>query len=116
MAFRGLGLTCCLAVSMNFVIQSAETHRDIEFAHPAGASLRFDCSIPAGRGPHPAVIVVHGGGWVRGDKRLDVAPLLSSLTAAGFAWFSIDYRLTTDWARFGEAVDDVDAAIHYVKS
>ena len=47
----------------------------------------------------PSGLVV--GGWVRGDKRLDVAPLLGPLTDAGFAWFSIEYRLTTDWTRFG---------------
>jgi len=101
---------------VNFVIQSPEIHRDLEFAWPQGTSLRMDASIPAGSGPHPAVIVVHGGGWVRGDRRVDVAPLLGPLTRAGFAWFSIDYRLTADWSRFGEAVDDVEAALRFVRS
>jgi alpha-L-fucosidase 2 len=34
---------------------------------------------------------------------------------AGFAWFSISYRLMTDVRQFGDAVQDVEAAIRFVK-
>ncbi len=91
-----------------------DARRNIEFARPEGAPLYLDASIPPGDGPFPAVIVVHGGGWVRGDRRVDVAPLFKPLEAAGIAWFSIDYRLSNDILHFGAAIDDVRDAIRFV--
>ena len=52
---------------------------------------------------------------MRGDRRVDVQPLFEPLSNAGFAWFSISYRLMTDVMQFGAAVDDVEAAIRFVK-
>lgn len=95
---------------------SVPLQRDIEYSRVGGVSLSLDAAIPRGPGPFPAVIVVHGGGWVRGDRRVDVQPLFGPLSDAGIAWFSISYRLMTDVAQFGTAVDDVEAAIRFVKT
>lgn len=89
---------------------------DIEYAHPDGVSLRMDASIPTSARKVASVVIVHGGGWVAGDKRIDVQPLFKPLSDAGLAWFSINYRLATDATQFGVAVDDVRQAIRYVKS
>ncbi len=93
-----------------------ELMNDIEYARPNGVSLRMDASIPAGGEKVPAVIIVHGGGWVAGDKRIDVQPLFKPLSDAGFAWFSINYRLAADLTQFGVAIGDVQQAIRYVRS
>ena len=95
---------------------SAEVLRDIEYSTPEGMSLRLDASIPDGAGPFPAAIIVHGGGWVGGSRRIDVTPLFKPLSDAGIAWFSIDYRLATDPMHFGVAVQDVEEAIRFVKA
>jgi len=87
---------------------------DIEFARPNGVSLTLDASVPEGRGPFPAVIVVHGGGWSKGTKRSYEKPILPVLTDAGLAWFTINYRLAPQY-RFPAAVEDVEAAIRWVK-
>jgi acetyl esterase len=100
---------------MTMTAAAAETYRDVQFSHAGGVDLRFDASIPEGAGPFPAAIIVHGGGWVRGDRRTDVAPLLQPLADAGIAWFSIDYRLQADPLRFGVGVNDVEAAVRFVK-
>ncbi len=89
---------------------------DIEYSRVAGASLKLDACVPQSAAKAPAVIIVHGGGWVRGNRQLDVAPLFEPLSAEGFAWFSIDYRLATDVTHFGVAIDDVQQAIRFVKS
>jgi len=94
---------------------AAEVRKDIEYASVNGVSLQFDASIPDGKGPFPAAVVVHGGGWVRGDRRIDVAPLLPPLADAGIAWFSISYRLVSDPLQFGAAIDDVVAAVRFVR-
>src|SRR5690349_19277183 len=86
-------------------------YRDVEYSRPGGVRLAFDAAVPEGSTAVPAVIVVHGGAWVRGDRIVDVEPLLQPLSAAGFAWFSISYRLMNDVSQFGAAVGDVEAAI-----
>jgi alpha-L-fucosidase 2 len=91
-------------------------HRGVEYARPGGVPLLFDAVIPKTPAPPPVVILVHGGGWVRGDRRVEVAPLFRPLTDAGFAWFSIDYRLMNDFTQFGNAIDDVAAAVRFVKA
>jgi acetyl esterase len=90
--------------------------RDIEYTRVGDTRLSMDAAIPQSTGLVPAVIVVHGGGWVRGDRALDVAPILEPLSDAGFAWFSISYRLMNDAAQFGAAIEDVKAAVRFVKA
>lgn len=92
------------------------TINDIVYSRPNGADLFMDAALPESKTPTAAVIIVHGGGWVQGDRRVDVRPLFKPLSEAGFAWFSISYRLVTDVTQFGVAIDDVQAAVRYVKS
>jgi alpha-L-fucosidase 2 len=91
-----------------------EIRRNIEYARVSGTSLRLDACIPQDAISAPAAIIVHGGGWVRGNRQIDVAPLFKPLRDAGFAWFSIDYRLATDVTQFGAAIDDVAQALRFV--
>lgn len=88
---------------------------DVEYTRVGDISLRLDAHIPPGNGPFPAAILVHGGAWVRGDRTYNVMPLFKPLEQAGFAWFSISYRLTTDLLTFGVAVDDVSQAVRFVR-
>jgi len=95
---------------------AVNVQRDIEFARPGGISLKLDASIPEGAGPFPAAIVVHGGGWVAGDKAIEwVQPLFAPLEKAGFAWFSINYRVTPQ-APYPAMIHDTEAAIVWVKA
>jgi acetyl esterase len=93
-----------------------ELRRNIEYARVGNTSLRLDACIPQGVTNVPAAVIVHGGGWVRGNRETDVAPLFKPLSDAGFAWFSIDYRLATDVTQFGSAIEDVEQAIRFVDS
>lgn len=76
-------------------------------------------AVPAGGGPRPLVIYVHGGGWRHGDSRTTGAftnfpRVLAALAARGYVVASIDYRLIGE-ARYPAAVRDVNAAIAYLK-
>ncbi len=88
---------------------------DIEFANAGGVSLTLDAYTPPGAGPFPAVIIVHGGGWVAGNKQTYVRPLFEPLTSAGFAWFSVNYRLAPAFP-FPAATADVRQAVEYVRT
>jgi acetyl esterase/lipase len=87
---------------------------DIEYGRAGEESLTLDAHIPEGPGPFPAAIIVHGGGFVRGDKQSYVPPLFDPLTKAGFAWFTINYRLAPEH-RFPAAVEDVERAVEWVR-
>jgi alpha-L-fucosidase 2 len=95
--------------------QAAVQH-DIEYCRAGDLSLRLDASIPDSPGPHPAVILVHGGAWVSGDRVHTVAPLFAPLENAGFAWFSVSYRFASDLLALGTAVDDVQEAVRFVRA
>src|SRR5579871_6755464 len=88
---------------------------DIEYARASGESLKLDASIPDGPGPFPAAILVHGGGWVAGDKEQYIIYIFDPLSRAGFAWFSINYRLAPKH-KFPAAMEDTEAAIRFVKA
>src|SRR6266567_1618353 len=89
--------------------------KDITYSRPAGLPLLMNAYIPEGNGPFPAVIIVHGGGWEAGDKITYISPVLEPLARAGFAWFSIDYRLTP-YVHVPEQLDDIRAAIRFVRA
>ena len=94
---------------------AATLHKDIEYARPGDVSLKLDASIPDGAGPFSAVIIVHGGGFTAGNKQQYVTPIFEPLSRAGFAWFSIDYRLAPKFP-YPAAIEDIDQAIEFVKA
>lgn len=107
------------AVSPSGEIEARSTSlslRNIEYARVKGQSLLLDGWIPDSSTPTDAVLIVHGGGWVRGDRHTDVAPLFAPLTESRIAWFSIDYRLARNVMQFGVAISDVQAAIRFLKA
>jgi acetyl esterase/lipase len=108
-------VNCLAAVLMCGAAARSELQKDIEYGRAGDVSLKLDASIPDGAGPFPAVIIVHGGGFIGGNKQMYVTPMFEPLTRAGFAWFSIDYRLAPQY-KFPAAVEDVDRAIEFVKS
>jgi alpha-L-fucosidase 2 len=89
--------------------------KDITYARPGGRDLRMDAFIPEGAGPFPGVVIVHGGGWEAGDKTTYISPVFGPLAQAGFAWFSVDYRLTP-YVHNADKLDDLRAAIRYVRN
>lgn len=97
-------------------LASSAIRENVEYAKVGDLSLRMDASIPEGKGPFPAVIIVHGGGWISGDRKANVQPLFQPLAEGGFAWFSISYRLANDPMQFGAAIQDVQSAVRYVRA
>ncbi|MCU1258822.1 MAG: Alpha/beta hydrolase fold-3 domain protein [Bryobacterales bacterium] len=93
-----------------------QTLSDVAYAHPSGISLCMDASLPDTEQAVPAVVIVHGGAWVAGDRRSNVEPLFQPLSDAGFAWFSISYRLATNVMQFGAAVDDIQSAVRFIRA
>lgn len=51
-----------------------------------------DLRLPAGDGPHPVIVLIHGGNW-RADRSKSVTEALAvQLTLTGWATWNIEYR------------------------
>lgn len=78
----------------------------------------LDLAMPAdtGAGPRPAVVIVHGGGWVSGDKRTRIfARYPIEYAKKGFVSISINYRLAPD-NTFPAQIEDVKTAIRWLRA
>ncbi len=73
----------------------------------------FDLRLPAGDGPHPAAIVLHGGFWRAGFTRRNTAALAAALTKAGWLTANVEYRRLGPGA-YREMLDDVAAASRHL--
>jgi acetyl esterase len=104
-----------LAIAICAWPASALDRQGVEFARPGGKPLMLDLHVPDGDGPFAAAILVHGGGFDEGSRSTNCKPLFQPLADAGFAWFSIDYRMAPEF-RFPEARADIDTAIVWLKS
>jgi len=90
--------------------------RDIEFARAGGRVLRLDVyrSETPATGRRPAILEVHGGGWVIGDKREQGIPLLGHLAANGWVGFNANYRLSPA-ATFPDHLIDLKRAVAWIR-
>jgi len=81
----------------------------------ASATQTLDVYWPStGKGPWPVIFSVHGGGFAFGDNRgAELASALNGLER-GYAVVGVNYRMSGE-AVFPAAIDDVMAAISYVR-
>lgn len=97
--------------------------RNEVYATTDNVKLRLDVYRPRdedagpGRvaGPAPALIYVHGGAWIIGDKSQQGIPLLNHLASCGWTCFNINYRLSPKFRAPAHLVD-VKRAISWVRT
>jgi len=95
--------------------QQTETRNGVTYATHDGVALQGDLYLPAGPGPYPALIGVHGGGWQAGARSAFQfwGPWLAE---RGYVLFAISYRLAKKGQKmFPQAVNDVLAAVQFVR-
>ena len=92
--------------------------RNIVFGRVGGRRLRLDIHEPAtplaSGVRRPALVQVHGGGWVIGFKDRQGQLLMKRLAQRGWACFNVDYRLSP-MATFPDHLVDVKRAIAWVR-
>ena len=89
-------------------------HGGIAYANHDGMELLGDLYLPQGAKSAPALVAVHGGGWVAGVRSAFQywGPYLA---ARGIAVFAISYRLAVKTKAFPHAVQDVLAGVQFVR-
>jgi alpha-L-fucosidase 2 len=112
---KPIALPFLLLLSFAWAAARADLKTDVVYGEAANEKLVLNAFTPEGSGPFPVCILVHGGGWMKGDKHNNFRTLLGPLGEAGFAWFSISYRLAPQH-RYPACVEDVEMAIRWVKA
>ncbi len=91
------------------------TETDVVFGKAGGRELKLDLAMPKeGDGPFPAVVCVHGGGWVGGDRK-QMAATVQVLARRGFVAVTPDYR-TAPAHRFPAQLEDCKAAVRWLRA
>lgn len=91
------------------------TVKDAAYA-TLSAAQKLDLYVPAGNGPFPLVILVHGGGFMLGDKADAMGTAgVDQLLSQGYAAAVLNYRLSGE-AKFPAAVQDVKTAVRWLRA
>jgi pectinesterase len=88
--------------------------RDVVFAKYGERQLQIDWFRPDDGKIYPGILVVHGGGWI-GGNRPSFETIARDLAAAGYVVANLDYRLATE-TKFPGAVLDTKAAIRWMRA
>ncbi|MFN3649375.1 MAG: alpha/beta hydrolase fold domain-containing protein [Armatimonadota bacterium] len=88
--------------------------QDVLYGEPDGYRLLMDIYRPEGTGPHPAVLLIHGGGWIGGNKS-GYRETGLWLARNGYAACAVGYRLAPQFP-YPAAFDDCQRAVRWVRA
>jgi acetyl esterase/lipase len=120
---------CCLAAAGRFPADEPPTPgavtviHDIHYREGPSRQWRLDLAAKGERGgkPRPAVVVIHGGGWLEGDKssfaskKHGVPGNIEEFAELGFVAVTINYRLSGE-APFPAALEDCKCAVRWLRA
>lgn len=89
-------------------------HLDLTYASYGTRDMLADVFVPEGEGPHPAAIILHGGGWHSGDK-MKFRAMGLELARRGYVTMAVAYRLSEE-AKFPANIHDCHAAVRYLRA
>jgi acetyl esterase/lipase len=123
----GTGLFCCLLLGAKE--QDREPERsgresgagkairldaDIVFGKGGNTILKLDMARPEGEGPFPAIVCLHAGGWVGGERQ-QMKGTIEVLARRGYVAVSPDYRLAPQ-DRFPAPIEDCKAVVRWLRA
>lgn len=105
------------AATIASTVRPPAIQHDVEYAAPDGTPLTLDAYLPLRTGePVPAVVLVHGGGFVGGAKDTQgMIAIARRLQDHGVAALTIGYRLAPE-STYPAPVDDVRAAVAWLRA
>lgn len=96
------------------VPEGVKFERGVEFSNAANQHLELNVAVPSGKGPFPAVVCIHGGGF-RAGKRESYDALCVKLAQRGYVAVTITYRLAPAFP-FPAAVQDSKTAVRWLRA
>jgi acetyl esterase/lipase len=89
--------------------------RGLVFAKGGSTELKLDLAMPKeGGGPFPAIVCIHAGGWVGGDRK-QMGQTITALAGRGYVAVSPDYRVAPR-DRFPAPIEDCKAAVRWLRA
>lgn len=89
-------------------------HTDVRYDERYGNDTSMDVYEPGGVGPHPTVMMIHGGSWVFGSKE-EYTEAAKRLAKSGFVAATINYRRAPD-GEYPKIVQDCLCALSYLRA
>jgi acetyl esterase/lipase len=78
-------------------------------------TLEMDLAFPSrGAGPFPALVFLHGGGWVLGDRK-NMTPYLITAAKSGYVAVAVSYRLAPKHP-YPAAIQDAKCAVRFLRA
>jgi acetyl esterase/lipase len=96
----------------------SSVQQDVPYGITGGHPLMLDIYEPTeeSSAPHPAVVLIHGGGWTSFDKST-MHSMGMFLARCGFVAFAVDYRLLDGNENTWPAqLDDVQRAVRWIRA
>jgi len=125
---RCLALLVLLAAGSPGVGVAADepvVERNVVYGKGGEAELMLDIARPAGEGPFPAIVFIHGGGWSGGNRLMYAGQILDA-AKRGYVGATISYRLmkfdeakketTTATDPFPAQIHDCKAAVRWLRA
>lgn len=115
LAYAAFALTILAFAPICSRAANVKVDKDVTYGEVEGGPLLMDVYHPDGfSGKRPGVLLVHGGGWMGGDKAY-YAHMGEDLAAHGYVAFSINYRFAPKF-HYPAQVDDVQRAVRFVRA
>jgi acetyl esterase/lipase len=106
----GIALVVFIRSHTAFVVQ-----RDLVYSKADGIEVMLNLAMPRnGRGPFPAIVYLHGGGWRHGDRQ-ELEHLAEGSARFRHVGVTVGYRLS-DKAKFPAQIEDCKAAIRWLRA
>jgi len=104
-----------LVMPFRFSRPGVRVVRNIIYREVAGKRLALDVAMPREPGKNrPAIMQIHGGAWIIGDKREQGWPLIGHLAANGWVCFNVNYRLSPA-ATWPDHLVDLKYALNWIR-
>jgi acetyl esterase/lipase len=104
-----------LVMPFRFSRPGVDVTRDVLYREASGKRLMLDVVMPNEPGRNrPAIMQIHGGAWIIGDKREQGWPLIGHLAANGWVCFNVNYRLSPA-ATWPEHLVDLKYALKWIR-
>ncbi|RYX84050.1 alpha/beta hydrolase [bacterium] len=116
------GLVACSSFGFNIVSSRAQepakdgTLQNVVYSKIGEQELAFDAYGVEPNKKKPAIIFLHGGGWVGGSRK-DMTTPASFFAQKGYVCFPVTYRFVKgDENRYPAQIDDVQRAVRWIRA
>ncbi len=116
--FRVVVTGCLVTLCTSLTAQQdarIDYQENVVYGRGGDLELHLDIAVPSDLdGPAPCIVVIHGGAWRGGDKRMHKQEILT-FARQGYVSATLQYRLCPE-NRFPAQVEDVKCAIRYLRA